>query len=358
MLERRVIAVGLSGATPEAWLAALAAQKMQIGPVPDVESLQSGLRSTDVIVLAPGGSDVDVERAVAQLRLRTEAAILAVCGISRQPLRAQREALIAAGATDAIQGSAGTDEIVTRVRALFLRSTAPRLLVVEDDADIAGWVQDVLSTAGHTVTVANDLRSARAAFASGPIDGLIIDRRLPDGDGLCLVEALRGQGIRTPALMFTAMSDPRDRVRGIEVGADDYICKPVHPGELRARVALMLRPKLRDDLLVFGPLEIARADGLVRWKGRRLELRAREYAFLVYLAERDGLAIPQKMLREDVWGSVAVSPESNPVVTTKSRLTRSLRAAGLPAIIETDEDSYRFVHEPLLRLSSTVEDRR
>lgn len=312
-----------------------------------------GAPSVDVMVidgsgLPPGVLETELERLEASGNV-----MLAIFPPDRVPAYKRRAALIAAGASDTMQASASEDEFMTRVRALVLRRAAPQVLVVEDEADIATWVCAELARGGMEGASASTLADARAAFQRGPVDALVIDRMLPDGDGIAFLRELRASEIRTPALLFTALNQDFERVEGLKSGADDYIGKPVHADELRARVALLLRPKLRDDVLIIGPLEVARADALIRWRGSRVELRPREYELLIYLVEREGLSIPQKMLLEDVWGRTAVSPEANPVTQTRYRLGKALRAAGLPSdIIVTDEDCYRFESSPLLRVDA------
>ncbi|MFZ1727980.1 MAG: response regulator transcription factor [Albidovulum sp.] len=272
--------------------------------------------------------------------------------------RLQREALLQAGAADVIQQGAPTEDFVTRVRALCLINEAPRILVVDDDESIARWVVEELSSAGMRVVAVHNLAAAYAAFEAGPLDALIVDRQLPDGDGLSFVARLRSERISTPALIYTAMTDIADRVDGLDrAGANDYLCKPAHTDELRARVKVLLRPRLSDDQLIFGPLELSRKDRVVRWRGDRVEMRPRETDVLIYLAERSGLWIPQQMLYLDIWEKVYMEIGSNPVAATKHRLVVNLRkftevrGESLPEFIASGGNTYAFLPEPLLQLS-------
>lgn len=269
------------------------------------------------------------------------------------PVRLRRAAVIQAGASDAMLANADLDEFLTRVRALLLTRTLPRVLVVEDEAEIADWVLCELSAGGYQGVAACSLLEAHTVFALGPVDVLIIDRRLPDGDGLDFVQEIRERGIRTPAMVYTSMNRGDERVSGLERGADDYLCKPIHAEELRARIAVLLRPALWDGTQYIGALEIAHRDGLARWKGQRLDLRQREYSLLAYLAARESLRIPQRMLFEDIWQRSHLDPEANPVTQTKHRLVRALRAAGLPDIIATENDCYCLTPGPLLNLDAS-----
>lgn len=358
------------------WGAALAAQGLEVRHVPDVAALArapsdrkaSDREGPDVVVIDDDGFDVGLDDAA------LGAALAGLDGggppaivLFRLPrgvsFRARREELLALGAADVMEAPAGDPEagaagdLATRIRALLLRRRPPHVLVVEDDAQILAWVGDILAGAGMRVTGTASLAAARAAFEAGRVDALVVDRTLPDGDGLDFVAGLRRHAIGTPALLFTAMDDLEDRLRGLrEARADDYVCKPVHAEELLARVQVMLRPREDRAALVWGPLEVDRRDRLVRWGGTLVPLRAKEAEMLIYLAERDGLRIPQRMLFVDVWHKLFMEPSSNPVAAAKHRLVANLRdfvrsrGGTCPDVILTEGDAYRFVPGPLLRL--------
>ncbi len=271
--------------------------------------------------------------------------------------RDRREALIKAGARDVMAAEASDDEFLTRVRALIHLSRPPRLLVVEDEDEIGDWVEKLLTDAGMEVSRARNLAEAEARFEAGPVDALIVDRKLPDGDGLEMVARLRDHGIRTPALLLSALASIEDRIRGLQdARADDYICKPVHEDELLARVHVLLRPRTTEDILVFGPLEVNRRDRIIRWRGDRISLRRKEGEMLIYLAERAGLPIPQRMIYLDVWEKVFMDFGSTPVTAARHRLVRDIKAflkergEAYPEFVETKDDAYVFQPDLLLRL--------
>lgn len=272
--------------------------------------------------------------------------------------RDRRETLLAAGADDVMNADGPDDEFITRVRALILTTIAPRVLVVEDDPDVQEWTVKALTEAGMETAGVGSLAEARARFEAGPVDALVVDRTLPDGDGLDFVAFLRDSGIRTPALLFTALDNIGDRIRGLEEArADDYICKPVHEDELRARVHVLLRPRVTEETLFFGPLEINRRDQMVKWRGDRIELRRKECQMLIYLAERAGLPIPQRMIYQDVWEKVFMDIGSNPVTAARHRLVRDIKAflkerdETYTDFIGTDGECYVLLPGPLLKLS-------
>jgi len=271
--------------------------------------------------------------------------------------RARREGLLAAGAQDVMSADASDEEFLTRVRALIHLSRPPAILVVEDEDKIGDWAVDVLRDAGMDAHRVATLADAEARFQAGPIDALVVDRNLPDGDGLDFIAKLRDLGIRTPALLFTAMNNIEDRLKGLEEArANDYICKPVHADELRARVRVLLRPLVSDETLVFGPLEIGRKDRIVKWRGDRIELRRKECEMLIYLAERAGLPIPQRMIYLDVWGKVFMEIGSNPITAARHRMVRDIKAflkvrgEDYPEFIGTDADAYVLLPDQLLQL--------
>ena len=306
------------------------------------------------------GTDMDdatLDAALAEVDRDTSAVLVLFTLAHGISFRDRREALLKAGAQDVMAATASDDEFLTRVRALIHLSRAPRLLVVEDEDEIGDWVEKLLTTAGMEVSRARNLAEAEARFEAGPVDALIVDRQLPDGDGLDMVARIRDHGIRTPALLLSALASIEDRIRGLQdARADDYICKPVHDDELIARVHVLLRPRITDDILVFGPLEVNRRDRIIRWRGDRISLRRKEGEMLIYLAERAGLPIPQRMIYLDVWEKVFMDFGSNPVTAARHRLVRDIKAflkergEVYPEFIETRDDAYVFQPDMLLRL--------
>ncbi len=271
--------------------------------------------------------------------------------------RNRRDELIALGADDVMSATGADEEFLTRVQALRHQAQPPRVLIVEDEEEIGDWAVDVLREAGMDALRVRTLKDAQNRFEAGPVDALVVDRGLPDGDGLTFISRLRDLGIRIPALLFTALDSIEERIRGLETArADDYICKPVHEGELRARVQVLLRPLVSEETMVFGPLEISRKDRIVRWRGARVELRPKECEMLIYLAERDGLPIPKRMIYLDVWQKTFMDVGSNPVTAARHRLVRDFKSAldsrgeTYPEFLETDGDAYVFRSEALLRI--------
>lgn len=208
------------------------------------------------------------------------------------------------------------------------------ILLIEDDAGTAKEIALELAAIGYQVThrstAADGLEAAREGYA----DLLIVDRQLPDGEGLNLIAQLRQDGRRTPALVLSALGSLDDRVRGLRAGGDDYLPKPFALVELVARVeALLRRPdETRDTRLICGPLDLDLLAGSASRAGRALELLPRELKLLEYLVRRPGRIVTRSMLLQDVWG-YTFEPNSNVVDVHMGRLRRKIDAEGEPQLI-------------------------
>ena len=183
-----------------------------------------------------------------------------------------------------------------------------RVLVVEDSADIADLIRHYLERAGHTVEVTATGTDALArARKTGP-DLVILDLMLPGMDGLLVCQALRHDRSTAaiPVIMLTARAEEADRVRGLELGADDYVTKPFSPKELAARVAALLRrtrrPEAAATVLRYGPVVMDIDRHQVRAGDEELRLTAKEFLLLRYLLEHRGRVLSRDLLLSDVWG--------------------------------------------------------
>lgn len=185
------------------------------------------------------------------------------------------------------------------------------ILVVEDDAKIAGFLQRGLEEEGHRVRVARTLDAARSE-PSTSYDLMLVDRTLPDGDGLALVREVRQRGEAIPVICLTARDQTADKVEGLYGGADDYLVKPFEFGELLARMAAVTRRAPSVGTLTVGDLSIDVPSRRVRRGGRELHLTAQEFALLRYLAEHAGTVLSRTRLLEAVW-DVSHDPRTNVV---------------------------------------------
>src|ERR671932_1157307 len=178
-----------------------------------------------------------------------------------------------------------------------------RLLLVEDDAKLARAVGRGLRHAGYAVDVAGDGDDALRQAAVYDYDALVLDVMLPRRDGIEVCRALRERGCWAPVLMLTARGQVADRIRGLDVGADDYLPKPFDFGELLARIRALLRRGAagRPAQLRVGDLVVDPATHRVQRAGRPVELTAREFAVLEYLARHPEEAVSRTRLLEHVW---------------------------------------------------------
>jgi len=178
-----------------------------------------------------------------------------------------------------------------------------RLLVVEDDDRLSDLLQRGLKAQGYAVDPASTAEDARWLATENEYDGLVVDVGLPDGDGYGLVADLRTAGRWMPILMLTARITVDDRVRGLDVGADDYLVKPFAFAELAARVRALVRRggHERPAVLQVGALELDPARHLATLEGRSLELSAREFAVLELLARRVGDVLTRTEIIGHVW---------------------------------------------------------
>jgi DNA-binding response OmpR family regulator len=200
------------------------------------------------------------------------------------------------------------------------------VLVVEDDDGVAGAVVEALGAHGHRTA-----RVARAADLWARLRGaelVLLDLGLPDDDGMDVLRRLRKVSV-TPVLVLTARGDERDVVRGLRLGADDYLVKPVRLGELLARMEAVRRragpAAARPDVVRVGDLVVDLAGHRAEVGGAELALTAKEFEILAALARRPGAAISRQQLLDEVWGDayLAVSRSLDVHLSTlRSKLGR------------------------------------
>ncbi len=203
------------------------------------------------------------------------------------------------------------------------------ILLIEDDDGTANEIVLELADGGYGVTHRHLAKDALEIARNCAIDLMIVDRQLPDGEGLDLIAQLRRDGCRTPALVLSALGSLDDRVRGLRAGGDDYLPKPFALIELVARVeALLRRPnETRDTRLLIGPLDLDLLAGSASRAGRPLGLLPRELKLLEYFVRRPGRIVTRSMLLQDVWG-YTFEPNSNVVDVHLGRLRRKVDAEG------------------------------
>lgn len=179
-----------------------------------------------------------------------------------------------------------------------------RILLIEDDAMIGKAVHRGLAQAGFAVDWVTDGRAAELSLANGVYDLAILDLGLPKKDGMAILATLRAMGNSTPVLIASARDTVRDRIAGLEAGADDYVLKPFDLDELVARVRALLRRRAgsRSPLLQFGSLALDPVRKTVMHDGAAVELSAKEFAVLETLMQRPGAVLSREQLEESVYG--------------------------------------------------------
>jgi len=189
--------------------------------------------------------------------------------------------------------------------------TAPshsyRVLLVEDDDDVAGVVLSGLSPARFHVDRAAGVDDARRHLEQAPYDVIVLDLVLPDGSGLKVAEAIRATGSEVPIVMLTSRNSVDQRVEGLTRGADDYVCKPFAIEELDARLqAVLRRAHGRDShVLRWGPIQLDLIKRIARRGGIVTELSSREADLLAYLMRHPDEKLSRERILEDVWGDDA-----------------------------------------------------
>ena len=204
-----------------------------------------------------------------------------------------------------------------------------RILIAEDEARLASFLEKGLRASGFTTTIVGDGPTASAVANDDDFDLLILDLGLPGKDGLDVLRDLRGAGQRLPVIVLTARGDPYDRIEGLETGADDYLPKPFHFEELVARI----RARLRDEGSAVEQAQL-RVGGVTldlrtRWAsidGETVELSAREFELLRTFLEHPNQVLSREQLLARVWG-YDYDPGSNVVDVYVGYLRRKLGGA-------------------------------
>jgi two-component system OmpR family response regulator len=197
-----------------------------------------------------------------------------------------------------------------------------RVLLIEDDRQMADYLRKALSEVGAVTDYAGDGREGLLLAAGGDYDALILDRMLPNLDGLGILRTLRASGNKTPVLILSALGEVDDRVEGLRAGGDDYLVKPFAFSELHARLEALLRrgsgeaPETR---LRIGDLEMDLLKREVLRAGRPIQLQPREFRLLEYLMRHAGQVVTRTMLLEQVW-DYHFDPQTNVIDVHISRL--------------------------------------
>lgn len=211
-----------------------------------------------------------------------------------------------------------------------------RLLIIEDDARAADYLLRGLRESGHVVDSVGDGRTGLAMASEGLYDVVVLDRRLPDLDGIKLIAQLRLHDSRTAVLMVSALGTAADRVEGIRAGCDDYLVKPYAFAEIVARIQALGRradASRRQDVLELADLLMDTRRRTALRGGRDLQLQYREFLLLEMLMRRPGQVVTRSMLLEAAW-DYEFEPRGNIIDMHMHRLRRKVDTGAI-ALIHT-----------------------
>lgn len=197
-----------------------------------------------------------------------------------------------------------------------------RILIMEDDKQVAAFMCRGLREAGHVCDAAHDGEDGLEMARNGQYDVLVVDRMMPRRDGLSVIETLRGEGMTAPILILSALGEVDDRVDGLKSGADDYLVKPYAFAELLARVEVLARrrdPGSVQTQLLVGDLEMDLLARTVKRGGEDVLLQPREFRLLEFLMRHAGQVVTRTMLLEKVW-DYHFDPQTNVIDVHISRL--------------------------------------
>ena len=211
-----------------------------------------------------------------------------------------------------------------------------KVLLIEDETKIAAYVTKALNAAGHTTTSVQDGQEGLIRATSDPYDMIVLDLGLPGCDGLEILAGIRGRSIGTPVLILTARGDVKDRIAGLDRGADDYLAKPFSMEELLARVNVLTRRKGEDasPLLRVEDLMMNETTHIVTRDGKTVHLSQREYEVLHFLMQNAGRVVSRTEVCEHVWKS-ALANDTNAVDVYIQRLRTKVDAEAPVKLIQT-----------------------
>ncbi|TDK66600.1 response regulator transcription factor [Sapientia aquatica] len=212
-----------------------------------------------------------------------------------------------------------------------------KILTIEDDPVTAEEIASELQAHGYEVEIEHDGQSGLLKASSGKFDAITLDRMLPNLDGLSIVSQLRAQGINTPVLMISALSDVDERIRGLRAGGDDYLTKPFAVDEMAARLEVLLRRRQTPQLVItlqVADLTMNLMERSVLRGTEYIELKTTEFRLLEYMMRNSNQVLTRSMIFEAVW-NYHFDPYTNLIEVHMTRLRKKINLPNLPALIHT-----------------------
>lgn len=223
------------------------------------------------------------------------------------------------------------------------------VLIIEDDKDVAAYIAKGLSESGYVADTAHTGTEGLTMAQSGQYDILIVDRMLPELDGLSIIQQLRSEGQTMPVLILSALGEVDDRVEGLAAGGDDYLVKPYAFSELLARVQALTRRRNTDIqdhmVLEVADLQLDRLKRKVTRGGKKINLQPREFRLLEYLMSNAGQVVTRTMLLEKVW-EYHFDPQTNVIDVHISRLRSKIDKDFSPQLIHTERGAGYSLYDP------------
>lgn len=224
-----------------------------------------------------------------------------------------------------------------------------RILSIEDDPDVSAYISKGLEQEGHTVDTAHNGKDGLFLAMSEKYDVMIIDRMLPELDGLTIIKTIRGAENNTPVLILSALGEVDDRVKGLRSGGDDYLVKPFAFAELLARIEVLAKRQTtsgdgKGNKLIAGDLELDLLSRKATRDGQSIELQSREFRLLEYMLRHKGQIVTRTMLLEHVW-DYHFDPQTNVIDVHISRLRSKIDKGFDTQIIRTVRGAGYIIEE-------------